>query len=286
MKKIIKFLGVITSILLLSGCLNKDSMEDIDIYTSLYPIEYVTNSLYGEYANVSSMYPGDVNPYEYKLTNKQINNFSKADLIIYNGLDVEKDYIVKMLNKNKRLKIIDSTAKIEYTNEIDEIWINPSNMITIAQNVRNGLKEYINSSYLQNIIDTNYDELKLKLSTVDANLKETVENAKYKTLVVADDDLKVLSKYGLNIISLDEDSITDKAIVDTKNLLNSDEVDYIFIKKGSEETQTIKDLKDNYGAKYLEIDTLNSITEKDKNDNKDYISVMYANIDNLKEELY
>ncbi|MBP3635204.1 MAG: zinc ABC transporter substrate-binding protein [Bacilli bacterium] len=286
MKKVIKCLSIIFIIFLFSGCKNKDSMEDITIYTSLYPIDYVVETLYGNYANIISIYPSDVNPYEYKLTSKQIKNYSSSDLIIYNGLDIEKDYIVEMLNKNKKLKIIDSTAKIEYTNSMDEIWINPSNMLTIAQNTRNGLKEYINSSYLKKEIDKNYDNLKLQLSSIDAQLKESVENAKNKNIIVASNDLKVLSKYGLNIISIDEETVSDKDLADAKSLIVNKEVNYIFVKKGYHETQLLKDLKDTYNIKYLEIDTLNNISVAEKNDNKDYITIMNENIDKLKEELY
>ena len=287
MKKLIKLLSIFTLICILSGCASKDTMEDITIYTSFYPIEFVSKTLYEDHANIISFYPADVNPYEYKLTNKQVKDYSKSDLIIYNGLDVEKDYIVEMINKNKDLKIIDSTAKIEYTNSMDEIWINPSNMLTIAQNVRNGLKEYINSSYLEKEIDENYEKLKLELSTLDADLKESVKNAKTNYIIVADDDLKVLSKYGLNIITIDEDSMTDKNLAEAKYLIDNKHVDYIFVKKGYKESQTMKDIKKSYSnVKYLEIDTLNNISTEDKNSNEDYITIMNKNIDNLKEELY
>lgn len=286
MKKIIKTFSLLLISLLICGCAPKDSMEDITIYTSMYPIEYVTNILYGDYSNVVSMYPSDVDPYKYKLTDKQVNNYSNSDLVVYNGLDKEKDYVVKMLNKNKRLKIIDSTAKIEYTNSIDEIWINPSNMITIAQNTRNGLKEYISSSYLQDKIEENYEKLKLDFSTIDANLKETVENAKDTNIIVASDDFLVLSKYGLNIISIDEKTITDKELADAKNLFNNKTANYIFVKNNYKETKTMKELKDKYDIKYLEIDTLNNISTENKNNNKDYITIMNENIDKLKEELY
>lgn len=286
MKKLIKLLSILVIITMMCGCTNKDTMEDIDIYTSLYPIEFISKTLYGNHSDIISFYPADVNPYEYKLTNKQVKDYSKSDLIIYNGLDMEKEYIVEMINKNKNLKIIDSTAKIEYTNSMDEIWINPSNMLTIAQNIRNGLKEYINSSYLEKEIDENYEKLKLKLSSIDADLKETVNNAKNNNIVVASDDLKVLSKYGLNITSLDEKSMTDKNLADAKNLISNKIVEYIFVKKGDIETETLKDLKNTYNIKYLEIDTLNNISAIDKNDNKNYITIMNENIDKLKEELY
>lgn len=285
MKKLIKAISLFFIIILFSGCA-KDSMENITIYSSVYPIEYISSVLYGDHADILSIYPSDVDPYTYKLTGKQIEDYSNGDLIIYNGLDKEKDYIVKMLNKNKKLKIIDSTAKIEFTNSMDEIWINPSSMITVAQNTRNGLKEYITSNYLRDEIDENYEELKLQLSTIDAELKETVANAKDSNIIVADDDLTVLSKYGLTITSIDEDTMTDKALSDAKNLLNNKTVSYIFVKKGYKETETMKSLKDKYSVKYLEIDTLSNISIEDKNSNKNYITIMNENIDHLKEELY
>ena len=285
MKKIIKIFCFIFVILIMSGC-TKDSMENIKIYTSIYPIEYIANELYGNYSTIVSMYPSDVNPYEYKLTQKQLKNFSTSDLIIYDGLGSEKDYIVQMSNYNKKLKIIDSTAKIEYTNSIDEIWINPSNVITIAENIKSGLYEYISSKTIQDEIDKNYESLKLDLSTIDANIKDAVENAKDKNIVIADDDLIILSKYGLEITSIDEKTLTDKELSDAKYLLNNDKIDYIFVKKGYKETDTMKNLKSKYDAKYLEIDMLNNISSDNKNNNKNYLNIMNENIDKLKEELY
>lgn len=287
MKKFIKLFSLISIIFILTGCINKDSMEDITIYTSVYPIEYVTEKLYGEHANVVSFYPSESNPYEYKLTKKQIKDYSSSNLIVYNGLGKEKDYIVEMINNNKNLKIIDATARIEYQNSMDEIWINPSSLLTIAQNVKNGFKEYITSTYLQNEIDNNYDNLKLEISTIDAEMKEMVANADNKTIVVSSNDLTFLSKYGFNVISLDDSTVTDKIISDTKKLINSKQISYIYMKSNEEENNTIKSIKQSYpSVELLKLNTLSNITAQDKANKKDYITIMYENIDNLKKELY
>ena len=47
---------------LLTGCIKMDSMDDIDIYTSVYPIEYITNRLYGQNSTVKSIYPDGIIP--------------------------------------------------------------------------------------------------------------------------------------------------------------------------------------------------------------------------------
>ena len=53
MKKIVIFLIVLFS---LTGCLKRDTMEGIDIYTTVYPLEYITNRLYGNNSNIKSIY--------------------------------------------------------------------------------------------------------------------------------------------------------------------------------------------------------------------------------------
>ncbi len=287
MKKVFSFIILFISIFMLTGCFEEDSMEDIKIYTSLYPIEYVSERLYSDYSNISSFYPNDINPYSYKLTNKQLKDYSKSNLIIYNGLDKEKNYIVSMLNNNKNLKIIDASARIEYTYTMDEIWINPSNLLTIAQNVRNGLKEYIDSTYLKKEIDNNYENLKLEISTIDAEMKEMVQNASNKTIIVSSNDFKFLEKYGFNVVSLDDSTITDKIISDTKKSIANKEVSYIFMKKDEKQNNTIVDIKKSYPTiEIINIDMLNNISTDDKNNKKDYITIMYENIDKFKKELY
>ncbi len=286
MKRIISLICLFTIIFLLSGCAN-DSMDNITIYTSVYPVEFVTKKLYGDHAKVYNMYPQGINPYTYKLTNKQISDYGTSDLVIYNGLSNEKDYIVKMINDNKNLKIIDATSNIEFTYSLDEIWINPSNILMVAQNVKEGLKEYVNSTLLSSEIDSKYEELKISISSIDAELKEMVENASDKTIVVQNNELTFLDKYGLNVISLDDSTITDKVYTDTVKTINEGNIKNIYIIKGQEKNESVKKITKEFpDLKIIEIDTINNISTNDKNEGLDYITIMNDNIDKLKQELY
>ena len=286
MKKIIGLLSLIIGVLLLSGCKN-DSMENITIYTSYYPIQYVTKELYGEHAQILNMYPQGIEPYNYKLTSKQIKDYGSSDLIIYNGLGKEKDYIVTMINNNKNLKIIDATNRIEFKYSQNELWINPSNVLMIAQNVKDGLKEYINSSLLSSDIDKKYEALKIDISSLDVELKEMGENASNKNILVQDNELTFLSKYSLNVISLDDNTITDKIYSDTTKLIDEGDIKYIYTFIGEDDNKTVTKLKEAYpDLKTIYLDPLNNITSVDKNNNKNYITIMNENIDKLKQELY
>ena len=287
MKKILISVGLIITTLLIVGCSQINNMENITIYTSSYPIEFVTKELYGEHSKIYNMYPQGIDSNEYKLTDKQVSDYASSDLIIYNGLSNEQKYIVKMINKNNKLKIIDATSKIEYTNSIDEIWINPSNLLKIAKNTKDGLSEYINSSLIIDEVNENYENLKVEISSIDAELKEMVENANDKTIVTSSNKLNFLTKYGMNVISVDESTLTDKTLSDAKKALSSDSISYLFIIKGEEKSKTVEDLLRDYSKiQTLEIDTISNISTEDKNDGKDYISIMNENIDKIKQELY
>ena len=57
MKKVI-YLAIIVSLFLTTGCLKifkLYDMDDIDIITTIYPVEYVANRIYGESSNISSI---------------------------------------------------------------------------------------------------------------------------------------------------------------------------------------------------------------------------------------
>ncbi|MDD3048969.1 MAG: metal ABC transporter substrate-binding protein [Bacilli bacterium] len=287
MKKIIYIAAILGLTISTSGCLKKDTMENIDIYTTVYPIEFITRSIYENNSSIYSIYPDGTDVSAYSLTSKQISDYSKSDLYIYNGLSSEKDYAIKMLNDNKNIKIIDSSMSMEYANDVEELWLDPSNFLMLAQNIKNGFKEYITNSYLENEVNENYDALKIKISEIDANLKLITENAINKTIVVSDDLFLFLEKYNFNVISLENNSnLTDKKISDVKALINNGTIKYVFVKTNDLLNDTINSLITNNKIQPLTLDTLSNLTESQKNEKLDFIDIMNNNIELLKKELY
>ena len=286
-KKIFIVLLVFVSTFALSGCdFKMNSMEDIEIYTTNYPSEYITNRLYGEYGNVHSIYPNGIDINNYKLTKKQISDYSNADLYIFNGLDdKEKSYVKIMRDKNSDLKIIDTTLYMEYTNAMEELWLDPSNFLMLAQNIKKGFGEYVNNYYLKNNIDKNYENLKVDASNLDAKIKRTVEKADNKVIVTSSNMFKFLEKYGLTVYSL-EDGYNSKDFDTIKSLVARGKVNYIFIKENEEVNSVIEEFTKNYAVETQSWSSLANINEDKRNANADYFSIMNENIDTLKNELY
>ena len=148
MKKIISCFLLLVLVLNLAGCLKRDSMENITIYTTNYPSYYIVKRLYGDFSEVNSIFPNGSNISDYNLTSKQIKDYSKSDLFVFNGLSKEKKYVSKMRKNNRDLKIIDTTLYMEYSYDMNELWLDPSNFLMMAQNIKTGFKEYIDSYYL------------------------------------------------------------------------------------------------------------------------------------------
>lgn len=288
MKKILYslFIGII--MLSLTGCFKMDDLEDITIYTTSYPIEYITNYLYGEHSDIKSIYPDGTNIKEYSLNDLQIKEYSKMNMYVFNGVNTkEEDYLTKLFKNNKKLKIIDASQSIEYSYSEEELWLDPSNFLMLSRNIKNGLLEYINNHYLKEEITNKYEELKIKISNIDAELNTIYENASHKTIVTDNDTLKYLEKYGFTVISLqDKDGVSEKNLVDARKLIESGTVKYIFTLNNTDVNNSVADLVNNSKVELLEINDLSNLTDKQRSEKDDYFTLLNENIEMLKKELY
>ena len=281
------FLILMITLFFITGCFKKDSLEDVTIYTTNYPIEYITQRLYGTHASIFSVYPNDVDIKTYELNDKQLSDYSKGRLFIYNGISNEKNYALAMLNNNKKLLIIDAAMDMSFTNKEEEIWLDPSNFLMMARNVKEGFKEYITNTYMEKEIDENYDKLKIDISEIDAEINLIVENASNKTIVVADDLFLFLEKYGLNVLSLEDNkNLTAKRLDDIEKLMSNKKVDYIFIKDNDELNEKAKGLVNKYNITPISFRTASNLSETERSEKVDLLKIMYNNIEALKKELY
>lgn len=273
-------------LLAVTGC-RQDDMEDINIVVTNYPNEYIVSKLYGKHANITSIYPDGIDIKNYKITNKTKKDISKKELFIYTGLiENERKTAVDLLDLNNNLKIIDTSyvLEIQYSNE--ELWLNPSYLLMMAKNVELGLNEYITSSYLKKEIKDNYEKLKVSLSELDADYRVSIENGKNKTIVAADNSLKYLEKFNVNVIVLNKDA-NEKTINEVETLIKNEEISYIYKFKNDKTNDNINNMVNKYPQiKILDLHRLDNITDKERDDKEDYISIMKKNLELLKQELY
>ena len=176
---------------------------------------------------------------------------------------------------------------MKYNFGIEELWLNPSNMLMIAQNIKNDLQAYLTNTYLIKEIEDNYNNLRLELSELDAEIKLTVENAKNKTIFVNNNALKFLEKYGLTVYVLDKDlDIYEKNLSIFKKMINDGDIKNIFVLENSEVTDEVQALIDDKKVSEEIYRNLQNIKEEERNNDVTYISLSKENLETLKKELY
>ena len=276
-----KFLTLSLIPLLLSGCsLTKDNLEDAKIYTTVYPIEYLIEFLYSDYATIDSIYPSGADIVTYELTEKQLKEYAKSDLFIYNGLSNEKNIAKDMININDNLLIIDVSNGLNYTNTIEELWMSPNNYLMLAKNIKDYLTEYLKSTTIIEYVEDKYNELAEILSLKDADLRAIGKEAKENgtnTLIVSNDVFKYLENYGFEIISLDEESLTESTLNSVREEFSEENYDTIIILDNNY-TDNINGIIDDYEANTINVSSMSSFTEG----SNDYITVMQQFIDDLR----
>lgn len=286
MKKL-KMLFLSLIVLATGGCFGEDTMENIDIYTTAYPIEYVVERLYSEHSEVKSIYPNGSVSGEI-VNDKLLKDYSNSDLFVFNGLGPnEQDYVYKMLNYNSNLKIIDVSTSIIYENKVEELWLDPMNLLTIANNIKKGFEEYTTKAYLIEDVHKQYDILKQELIKLDADYREMAERANRSTIVVSDDMFLYLEKYGITVISLEEnENLTQKNIHTVTNMIKNGDIKYIYVTNNEEVNDTIKNIQNDTGVELIELHYLYKLSEEEFNKGEDYFSIMRNNLELLKKQLY
>ena len=91
--------------------------------------------------------------------------------------------------------------------------------------------------------------------------------------------MQYLENYGFTVISLED---SKNVTTDLKNSFKNGTYTTLFIKKG-ETSDTIKDLVDNYKAKTVEVNMMNTLDSEERNNSDDYLSIMNEYLRNLRE---
>ena len=285
-KKFLLYIVILLGMFCLTGCTN-DSMDNIEIIVTNYPNEYVVKNLYGSHSTITSIYPDGVDTNTYKISNKQKKEYAKKDLFVYNGLlEKERNLALDLLAINPDLKIIDTAYVLETDYSPEELWLNPSSLLMMSQNVKNCLDEYIVSNYLKKEVNDAYEKLKIELSELDADYRLAVESTEAKTIIVADSALKYLEKFGLNVVCIDSDA-TQKTLADAEELMDSASVSYVYIFKGQQVNESANSLIESHAAiNTIELHKLDILSDAERSNKENYITLMTKNLEEIKKELY
>ncbi|SHI73658.1 zinc transport system substrate-binding protein [Geosporobacter subterraneus DSM 17957] len=280
--------------------------EKLLVYASFYPMYDFATKIGGDKAEVRMMVPPGVEAHDWEPTAKLMGEIEKADVLIYNGLDMEP-WADKLLGaiQNDKLITVEAVEGIELLKTEEEaedeheeedhahgefdphVWLDPMNAMKQAENIKNAFiqADEANKDYYE----ANYQEFAKKLIALDEQFKQELSSLKRKEIVVAHAAFGYLTnRYGLEQIAIrgisPQEEPSAAKMAEISKFAKQHDVKYIFF-----ETLTNPKLAEvlarEVGAQTMVLNPLEGLTEEELKAGKDYFAVMEENLAALKKAL-
>ncbi|WP_300366935.1 zinc ABC transporter substrate-binding protein [Brachyspira sp.] len=276
--------NIIISIVVLSfliGCDNTSKTNSINnpqVYTSIYPIYDFTKKIGGDKIDVYNMTSVGAEPHDFEITSKDMANLTKANLFIYNGGGMEH-WVDTVKDGIKELKYIESSSGIDNEGLDPHFWLSPINAKKQMENIKNALSE-IDSNNSQ-YYDSNYNFYAEKLDELDNKFREYLSNVSNTNLVVTHAAFGHFCKeYSLNQLAIARDEADPKAMSDTIDFIKNNNVKAIFYEDFSS-SKLVDSIAKETGVKVLTLNPIESLSEEYIKDSEDYFSIMEKNFTSL-----
>lgn len=270
--------------------------DSIKIYASFYPMYFLASEIAADKAEVISMVPAGAEPHDWEPTPKLVIELGKADMLVYNGAGMETwiDNLLSNINREKT-KVVDASEGIELLKDEDlehggvdpHIWVSPMRVRQQARTIFEALKEIDPES--SEYYSQNWTELDSRLAKLDEDIKAAAGAFKSNVIVVSHEAFGYLAKdYGLEQMSIrginpqDEPSLNK--MKELAKLCREKNVKYIFFEQLTS-PKLSETLAREVGAGTLVLNDAAGLSEEDIKSGKDYITVMYENLENLKKAL-
>ena len=309
MKKAIIFLLIICSCFLV-GCGKEKEETKYSIISTSFPGYDFTRAIIKDVNDISVemlLKPGS-ETHDFEPTPQDIINIQNSDIFIYVGGESDEwiDNVLKDINtdKTKIIKLMDvvdlyeeeitegmeADGEDEEEIEYDEhIWTSPKNAIKII----NIIKEEIKNIDKENadVYEKNADSYINKLTDIDNQIREVVNNAKRKEMVFGDRfPLRYFTEeYGLTYHAAfpgcsEQTEASAKTITYLINYVKDNNIPVVFHIELSN-GKIAETIAKESGAKVMEFNAVHNITKDDFDNGITYIDYMKKNIEALKEAL-
>ncbi|HEM5178401.1 TPA: zinc ABC transporter substrate-binding protein AdcA [Streptococcus suis] len=301
MKKVgLLFLSV--SALLLGACGNSTASEDgkLNIVTTFYPVYEFTKQVAGDEVNVDLLVKAGTEVHGYEPSAKDIARIQEADAFVYENENMETwvHDVEKSLDTTK-VNVISATEGMlllpggeeeheghdhsgeGHSHAYDpHVWLSPERAITLVENIRDSLVAKYPEK--KDAFETNAAAYIEKLDALDAKYSETLSAAKQKYFVTQHTAFAYLAlDYGLKQVSItgvaaDEDP-TPSRLAELTEYINKYGVKYIYFEENASKS-VAETLAKETGVQLDVLNPLESLTDEDMKNGKDYISVMEDNL--------
>jgi zinc transport system substrate-binding protein len=267
---------VASSLLLLAGCGSSSSASSHEIMTSMYPLQYVAQSIAGDHATIVNLTKPGQEPHETELSIKQTADLSNAELVVYErGLSGAVDEGVDTAAPKN---IVDAAKYADLQGDDPHFWLDPRRLKEVAKAVRDELVKVDPGNSAD--YKANYADLEADLSELDGKTAVGLARCKIRTIVVSHDAFEYYGRrYNLDVHAINglspQAEPSPAHIKQLHDLIETDGVTTVFNEELASAAMA-KTLADDLGLKTAVLDPIEGLSEETRNE--DYLSLMYKNL--------
>lgn len=326
MKKWFSIISMFTLVLLLAACNADDTKKNtnesqqkedaLSVYTTVYPLQYFTEQIGGEFVDVSSIYPAGANEHSFEPTQKDMMALADADLFFYIGLGLEG--FVENAQKtlaNEDVKLVATAANVtedqlhistghthaeheehddhgheeEHAHEEHDahVWLSPIISQQLALTIKDELVKALPEH--EATFNSNYEQLVTDLAALHSDFEEMAAATTKKTFFVSHAAFGYIAgHYGFNQVPVaglnSQSEPSQKELTAIVDLANKENIQYIFFEQNVSSKLT-EIIQKEVNAETLTLHNLSVLTKEDIQNNEDYFTLMRKNIDVLKQAL-
>jgi len=286
-----KFLAFIIIPLTFIGCsqnppqstnLPEKSISKLKVTASFYPLYELAREIGKMNVEAKNLVPAGVEPHDYEPTPQDIKNLLDADLVIINGAGLET-WIEKIFPSNQS-KLLNMANFVNSESVDPHFWLNPEIFEQEAQVVAErliALDPKNQSSYKANLQSYN-----AQLKNLQKNYQDGLAKCQLRTIVTNHDAFGHLGKkYNFEIISISgvspEDEPSAQKLAKISNIVKEQKIQYI-LTESLLSPKYAETIARETGAKTLELNPLEGLTDEQVTQGENYVTVMNRNLQTLK----
>jgi zinc transport system substrate-binding protein len=287
----------------------KETKDALDIYTTVYPLQYFTEAIGGEYVNVETVYPPGTDEHSFEPSQKDIVKMAESDLFFYIGYNLE-GFVTKaepILSKEGVSTIaVGETVHLdeeehehheeEHAHEEDghdhggvnpHLWLDPVYSIDMAKTIKDELTKKMPEQ--EEYFNSHFNELSEKLEALDEKFATTIESGRTNKIIVSHSAYGYWEeRYGLEQIGVtgltSSNEPSQKELGKIVTMAEKEDLNYVIFEQNISSKLT-EIIQKEMGVKSLKLHNLSVLTEKDIEAGEDYFSLMEKNIKTLQTAL-
>ena len=272
----------------------------LKLVTTFYPVYEFTKQVAGDTANVDLLIGAGTEPHDYEPSAKAVATIQEADAFVYENENMETwaPDVVKNL-EGKKTKVIKATegmlllpgseeeeeghdhSEEGHHHEFDpHVWLSPSRAIKMVESIRDQLSADFPDQ--KATFEKNAKAYISKLENLDKTYQTSLSAAKQKNFVTQHTAFAYLAlDYGLKQVSITglspEGEPSAARLAELAKYIKDNQIKYIYFEENASQ-KVAETLAKETGVQLDVLNPLESLTDQQVKDGKDYISVMEDNL--------